>query len=191
MSKWCLRAFSSARRRTTSCANVRAVSRIRCCSSVREKSMAVATYPPSMPLAVDTFALIMTGLVGGLLLFLILLGVFVPGNGSRQLDWNPTRSAEVEVQNEIDDLDQMLEAANARRRKRGEAELTEDGVRASVGADLADTIKRREDHLAELEVVQMLDAKNARRRAKGLPEITVEEYRAQIEGRPAPGGGGA
>jgi hypothetical protein len=129
---------------------------------------------------VDPFAVIMLGIVGGLLVALVLLGLFHPRTGAQTLDWRPTRSAEVEIQNEIDDLDQMLEAANARRRRRGAPELTEDGVRASVGADLAASIKRREEHLAELEVVQMLDAKNARRRAKGLPEITVEEYRARI-----------
>ena len=113
---------------------------------------------------------------------LVLVGHFYPGTSADLVDWKPTRSPEVEVQNEIDDLDQMLEAANARRRRRGEAELTEEGLCASIGADLADTIKRREDHLAELEVVQMLDAKNKRRRAKGLPEITVEEYRRSILG---------
>ncbi len=132
--------------------------------------------------------MIMLGIVGGMLVGLLLLGLFHPRTGAQTLDWKPTRSAELEVQNEIDDLDQMLEAANARRRRRGAPELTEDAVRASVGADLADTIKRREERLAELEVVQMLDAKNARRRAKGLPEITVEEYRAQILG-PRAGGG--
>lgn len=130
----------------------------------------------------DPFAVIMLGIVGGLLAGLVLLGLFHPRTGADTLDWRPTRSAELEIQNEIDDLDQMLEAANARRRARGAPELTEEGVRASVGADVADTIKRREEHLAELEVVQMLDAKNARRRAKGLPEITVEEYRRSILG---------
>ena len=129
--------------------------------------------------------MIMLGIVGGLFAGLLLIGLLHPRSGAQTLDWKPTRSAEQEIQNEIDDLDQMLEAANARRRRRGEAELTEDGVRARVGADLADTIKRREEHLAELEVVQMLDAKNARRRAKGLPEITVEEYRARIVDPPA------
>jgi hypothetical protein len=132
--------------------------------------------------AVDPFAVIMIGIIGGLLVGLVLLGLLHPRTGAQTLDWKPTRSAEQEIQNEIDDIDQMLEAANARRRRRGVPELTEEGVRASVGADLAETIKRREDHLAELEVVQMLDAKNARRRAKGLPEITVEEYRARIFG---------
>jgi hypothetical protein len=129
---------------------------------------------------VDPFALIMLGIVGGLVAGLLLLGLFHPRTGAQTLDWRPTRSAELEIENEIDDLDQMLEAANARRRRRGEPELTEETVRARVGADLAASIKRREDHLAELEVVQMLDVKNARRRAKGLPEITVEEYRASI-----------
>jgi hypothetical protein len=131
---------------------------------------------------VDPFAVIMLGVIGGLVVALLLLGLFHPRTGAEALDWRPTRSAELEIQNEIDDLDQMLEAANARRRKRGEPELTEDSIRAEVGAELAESIKRREDHLADLEVVQMLDAKNARRRAKGLPEITVEEYRASILG---------
>lgn len=126
--------------------------------------------------------MIMLGIVGGLVAGLVLLGLFHPRTGAEALDWRPTRSAEQEIQNEIDDLDQMLEAANARRRRRGEPELTEAGLRASVGVDLAESIKRREDHLADLEVAQMLDAKNARRRAKGLPEITVEEYRAKIAG---------
>ena len=136
----------------------------------------------------DPFAVIMLGIVGGMLVGLILLGLLHPRTGAQTLDWKPTRSVEQDIQNEIDDLDQMLEAANARRRRRVAPELTEEAVRARVGADLADTIKRREDHLADLEVVQMLDAKNARRRAKGLPEISVEEYRAKIAGeRPAGG----
>ncbi|HWH92567.1 MAG TPA: hypothetical protein VNT03_01800 [Baekduia sp.] len=138
----------------------------------------------------DPFAVIMLGILGGMLVALVLLGLLHPRSGAQTLDWRPTRSAETEIQNEIDDFDQMLAAANARRRRRGAPELTEEGIRAGVGADLAETVKRREEHLAELEVVQMLDVKNARRRAKGLPEISVEEYRAQILGRRAPGDGG-
>jgi len=130
---------------------------------------------------VDPFAVIMLALVGGLLTALVLLGLFHPRSGADTLRWEPTRSAELEIQNEIDDLDQMLEAANSRRRRRGEAELTEDGLRRSLGEDLAATVRRRDEYLEELDVVQMLEAKNARRRAKGLPEITVEEYRAKIE----------
>jgi hypothetical protein len=139
---------------------------------------------------VDPFVVIMVGIVGAMLAGLILLGLFHPRTGADTLNWRPTRSAEQEIQNEIDDLDQMLEAANARRRRRGEAELTEEAIRASVSADVAESVKRREDHLADLEVVQMLNAKNARRRAKGLPEITVEEYKAKIYGETRPTGPG-
>jgi hypothetical protein len=65
---------------------------------------------------VDPFVVIMAGLVGGLLIALILLGLFYPGSGADQVNWRPTRSVEVEVQNEIDDFDQMLAATNAKRR---------------------------------------------------------------------------
>src|ERR671920_244667 len=134
MSKWCLRAFSSARGRTTLCANSRAVDWISCCSSVREKSIGPATYTrAAVVLAADTFALIMTGIVGGLLLFLILLGLFYPGSGAKQLDWKPTRSAETEVQNEIDDVAQMLDRVNERRREKGEPEQTIEELRAELG----------------------------------------------------------
>jgi hypothetical protein len=131
---------------------------------------------------VDPFAAIMLGIVGGVLVALVLLGLYHPRTGAQTLEWRPTRSAEVEIQNELDDLDQLLEATNARRRARGEAELTEDGVRADVGRDVAAGIERRDAYLADLEVEQMLAAKNQRRRAKGLPEITAAEYRARIEG---------
>lgn len=133
-----------------------------------------------MILAVDSFALIMTGLIGGLLLFLILLGLFYPGSGARQLDWKPTRSAETEVQNEIDDLDQMLEAANERRRRRGDPELTEDALHEQVREHQRDNIKRRDDYMADIEIAQMLDRVNERRREKGQPEQTLEELRAEL-----------
>jgi hypothetical protein len=112
---------------------------------------------------VDPFALIMLGLVGGLLVFLLALGRFYPGSGAQQLDWRPTRSVEVEVQNEIDDVDQMREAINARRRARGQGELTDDAVRERVAEDLRETIARREDPDDE---AQLRAALAARRRAR-------------------------
>lgn len=133
-----------------------------------------------MILAIDSFALIMTVLVGGLLIFLILLGIFVPGNGSRQLDWKPTRSAETEVQNEIDDLDQMLAATNERRRRRGAEPLTEESLHAQVQEHQRASIKRRDEYMADIEVAQMLDRVNERRRAKGQPEQSLEELRAEL-----------
>src|SRR4051794_3173561 len=122
----------------------------------------------------------MGGLVLGLLTALVLIGLYHPRSGADALGWRPTRSPELEVQNEIDDLDQMLEAANRRRRARGAPELTEEGLRASVGEDQAASARRREEYLDELDALQMLETKNARRRAKGLPELTMEEYRAQL-----------
>jgi hypothetical protein len=92
---------------------------------------------------VDPFALIMIAIVGGLLAAFLLLGRFYPGSGAQQLDWRPTRSAEVELQNELDDEAQMFEAINARRRARGAAELTEDEVRARVAEDVAERRRLR------------------------------------------------
>ncbi len=93
----------------------------------------------------DPFALIMLGGVAGLVIVLLLLGRFYPGSGAEQLDWRPTRSAEVEVQNEIDDLDQMREAVNRRRRARGETELTEDDLHERVAEDLREARRLRGD----------------------------------------------
>jgi hypothetical protein len=92
---------------------------------------------------VDPFAAIMLGGVALLLIVLLLLGRFYPGSGARQLDWRPTRSPELEVQNEIDDVDQMREAVNRRRRARGEAELTEEALRARVAEDQAEMLRLR------------------------------------------------
>jgi hypothetical protein len=92
---------------------------------------------------VDPFALIMLGGVAALVIVLLLLGRFYPGSGAQQLDWRPTRSVEVEVQNESDDVDQMREAVNRRRRARGEAELTEDDIRARVADDQAEARRLR------------------------------------------------
>jgi hypothetical protein len=78
----------------------------------------------------------MTGLLVALILGVVALGVFAPGNGSKQLRWQPTRSPELEAQNEVDDLDQMGEAINARRRARGQRELSEEEVHERVAGDL-------------------------------------------------------
>ncbi len=91
----------------------------------------------------DPFAAIMLGGVVLLLVALLLLGRFYPGSGAQQLDWRPTRSPELEVQNEIDDMDQMREAVNRRRRARGEAELTEQELHERVAEDHAETLRLR------------------------------------------------
>lgn len=126
--------------------------------------------------------MIILGGTGGLFGALYLLGRFYPGDGRDVLEWKPTRSPEAEIQNEIDDLDQMLEAANRRRRARGESELTEEILQAQVAEHTRAQSKSRDEHLADLEIVQMLEVKNRRRAAKGLPPLTAEEYKAELEG---------
>ena len=64
----------------------------------------------------DPFAVIVLGGLAGLVLALALVA-------------RPRRKARPSAAEPPDDLDGMLEAVNARRRSRGAAELTADGVR--------------------------------------------------------------
>ena len=75
--------------------------------------------------------------LGGLVVIGIFLAIgrWYPGSGAEQVDWRPTRSPEVEAELELDDVDQMIEAQNARRRASGRAEITEADIRAQVAAD--------------------------------------------------------
>ena len=66
---------------------------------------------------------------------LLLVGHFYPGSGAELLDWKPTRSPELEAQNEIDDIRQMMEAQNEMRRRRGAPEMTEAELQAKVAED--------------------------------------------------------
>src|SRR4051812_31985436 len=123
----------------------------------------------------------MTVLVGGLLVWVVFLGLYHPRSGADTLQWRPTRSPELEAQNEVDDLDQMLSATNERRRARGEAELTEETMEARVREDRRLADEERERHLADEDLQQMLAATNERRRARGEAAITEAEFRAQLD----------
>jgi len=78
-----------------------------------------------------------------LFFLLILFGVFYaigkwhPMSGSEVLDWRPARSPEVEAELELEDVDQMLEAQNERRRASGRPERSEDDIQAQVYEDRA------------------------------------------------------
>ena len=73
--------------------------------------------------------------------FLVVLGIFLligryyPGSGAEQVDWKLTRSPELEAELELDDVDQMLEAQNARRRATGRPEITEEDVQERLRED--------------------------------------------------------
>ncbi len=74
---------------------------------------------------------------------LFLIEHFYTGNNAELLDWKPTRSAEVEAQNEIDDVQQMLEAQNEMRRRRGVAERSEQELREEVEAEELERLRQR------------------------------------------------
>lgn len=80
-------------------------------------------------------------LLGTVAVLVFIVGVVVvvghvhPGTDAELLDWSPTRSPQVEVQNELDDVRQMLEAQNEMRRRRGARELTEADIHARVRDD--------------------------------------------------------
>jgi len=87
---------------------------------------------------------------------------------------------EAEVQNEIDDLDQMLEATNRRRRARGEAELTEADLHRRVSEDLNIQVQRAGEPELDEEMQQVLEMKNRRRAKQGLAPLTIDELRASL-----------
>lgn len=86
-------------------------------------------------------------LLGTVAILLFLIGVLLvigrlyPGSSADLVDWQPTRSLEVEVQNEIDDIRQMVEAQNEMRRRRGAPEMTERELREKVDEDERDRLR--------------------------------------------------
>jgi hypothetical protein len=86
---------------------------------------------------VDAFPLIVLGGIGLAVLVLVLVARFYPGSGADLLDWQPTRSYETEIELELEDVQQMIDAQNEYRRRRGERELTEDEVRQNVAREQA------------------------------------------------------
>jgi len=124
-----------------------------------------------------------------LVVIFLLIGKFYPGSGADQLDWKPTRSYEDEVRLELDDVDQMIEAQNERRRRDGRPEITEDQIRAEV--DQAERRRKEDsdrykdsaevDQVEREEIEQLIEMKNERLRRAGQPEITAEQFEAELE----------
>ncbi len=91
---------------------------------------------------------VVVALVIVVLIFLA-IGKWYPGSGAEQVDWKPTRSAELEAELELDDVDQMIEAQNERRRASGRPEITEEQVRDDVAAEERRRRERAEGHSPE------------------------------------------
>jgi hypothetical protein len=77
---------------------------------------------------VDAFTVVFGGTLAFFVIFVLLLGVFSQRSARDYLDWKPTRSPEVEAQNEIDDVEQMIAAQNELRRRRGAPEITREDI---------------------------------------------------------------
>jgi hypothetical protein len=84
---------------------------------------------------VDAFTVVFGGTLVFFIVFVLLLGLFSNRSARDYLDWKPTRSAEVEAQNEIDDVAQMIEAQNELKRRRGAPEISEEEIEARVRED--------------------------------------------------------
>jgi arsenate reductase len=151
---------------------------------------------------VDPFTLIVTvGLVGGFL-GIIALGLWHPRSGADVLEWRPTRSAELEAQNDIDDVAQMIAAQNRIRERKGKATRTQDEVEAQVLedkrqlADYADAYwaDQRERRVAQLNdegditVYEKTSCSNCQRLARILSERGIDFDRVDYHIDPLPAG---
>ena len=70
------------------------------------------------------FILLTLGMVALIVGVLVLLARAYPGSGADLVDWRPTRSYEDEARLESEDIQQMIEAQNEIRRRRGKPDLT-------------------------------------------------------------------
>ena len=78
----------------------------------------------------DVFTVVCGGLLAFFVITVLWLGLFSKRSALEILDWKPTRSPEVEAENEIDDVEQMLAAQNELRRRRGVPERTLDEIQS-------------------------------------------------------------
>lgn len=138
----------------------------------------------------DPFALV---LFGGLAVFVIavwLLGRVYPGSGLEALGLRSAREiTETREALEAQDLEEMVAARNARRRARGELEVSADAVEMQVAHEAAEQERRRLRYVeeerrrrneAEQDLDELLALTNARRRARGLPARTREDIEAEL-----------
>ncbi len=136
----------------------------------------------------DPFALVLLAGLVVLIVVIWLLGRCYPRSGLEQLGMRSAREiTEMREQLEAEDLEQMLAAHNARRRARGEAEVTVTDLETRIAQDLAEQRRRRAEYRADRELDELLEATNTRRRARGLLERTDGEARREFGRGRSPG----
>jgi hypothetical protein len=147
----------------------------------------------------DPFVAVMLGIVVALVLWVVLVGKLAPGSGLEQIGLKSSREI-IERREALDaeDVQEMLAARNARRRARGEREMTLEETEMQVIAEMNEQRRRQEEYrasrreeaLEERDLDELLELTNARRRARGLQERTREEAAREFgndPGRPADG----
>lgn len=72
---------------------------------------------------------------------IVVVGHFYGGSDASLVDWYPTRSPEVEAENELDDVRQMVEAQNEMRARRGAPALDEQEFRRQVAAEEIESLE--------------------------------------------------
>ena len=85
---------------------------------------------------------------------LVLLARAYPGSGADLVDWRPTRSFEDEARLEGEDVQQMIDAQNEIRRRRGKPNLTRSDASRMAREDQEIRERQRksyDDRLDELE----------------------------------------
>lgn len=137
----------------------------------------------------DPFAIVLFAALLALVIWVLLAGRLSPGSGLDQLGLKTGREiSERREALEAEDLEQMLAARNARRRARGEREISAEDYEMQVMADInaqrrrdrEEAESRRDQELADRELDELLEATNARRRARGLPERTREDVKREF-----------
>ena len=129
----------------------------------------------------DPFAAVILSGLAVMVFAVYLVGRFYPGSGLSEIGMKSAREiTETREALEAEDLDQMLAAHNARRRARGEEELSAGDLELRVAQDMRDQLSRRQAYLADNELDQLLEATNARRRARGQAPRTREQVQKEF-----------
>jgi hypothetical protein len=136
----------------------------------------------------------MLGLLVGGILWVILVGKFSSRRGLEEaMGWKTARDViERREALDVEDVNQMIAARNARRRARGEPEVTLEEMEHQISRELREQrerseryrAERRERELNERDLQEMLEATNARRRARGEAERTREQAQREFGAEP-------
>lgn len=93
------------------------------------------------------FVLATIAMLAFLIGVLVVVGHFYPASSADLVDWRPTRSPQAEAENEIADVQQMLEAQNEMRRRRGAPERSEQELRDEVATEELELLRQTEGGL--------------------------------------------